>query len=430
MYSMNYDYLRPKKAVWVKRMYDTPFPVKESPAVWRGRNATILPLRDLHEPNVLFGRGGVVDENGQYVELSGIPERIQKGYAFENPEFKDEKVVYCGYLVHHWGHFLIEAITRLWFVLEKEENVDKYVFFLDDQEDRTIKGNFREFLELLNIWEKVEFVNKPTTYREVVVPEQGFCLMRYYSPKFLDMIEYLVSNVKVDPAWKPVDKIFFTRSNFAKGNNYDFGLEVLDNYYRKNGYFILAPETITLSEMIYLVRNASEFATISGSVHHNMLFAPMGSKLAIIERLTITDDCMVSINKAKEFDVTCIDGNFNLYTVSTCGPFITGYNGLMERYTQDNGMAEPDEYFMSKEYRDKCFKGYMRSYQSNYGYRWFMLPWYAEISDSLIEGYEENYPFFQEYLDGNRPFLREHYFQLHYIKQMIKRLLRINRNQN
>lgn len=427
MYRMNYDYLRPKKAAWVKRMYDAPFELRPEPDVWRGQNATIVPLRDLHEPNVLFGRGGVVDEIGAYVSLSGIPERIQNSYPFENPVFKDEKVVYCGYLVHHWGHFLIESITRLWYVLENEPGVDKYVFFIDDQEERTIKGNFREFLELLKIWDRVEIVNTPTTYREVIVPGQGFSLMRFYSPKFLDMVEYLVSNAKFDPAWETVDKIFFTRSNFAKGNNYDFGLEVLDNYYRKNGYMILAPETITLSHMIFLVRNATEFATISGSVHHNMLFAPMGSKLTIIERLTITDDCMVSINKSKEFDVTCIDGNFNLYTVDTCGPFITGYNKLMEQYTRDHGMVEPDSYYMSKEYRDKCFKGYMRSYQENYRYRWFMLPWYSEISDSLVEGYEENYLYFKEYLDGYKPFLKEHYFQWHYFKQYIKQILKVNK---
>ena len=111
MYRMNYDYLRPKKAVWIRKMYDTPFDYREEPAVWRGKNATIVPLRDLHEENVLFGRGGVVDEQGQYVALSGIPERIQNAYPFENPVYRDEKVVYCGYLVHHWGHFLIEAIT-------------------------------------------------------------------------------------------------------------------------------------------------------------------------------------------------------------------------------------------------------------------------------------------------------------------------------
>ena len=72
MYSIDYQYLRPKKAEALKAWYDEPLAVTENPAVWRGKNATILPLRRQAEDNLLFGRGGVVDENGEYVPLSGI----------------------------------------------------------------------------------------------------------------------------------------------------------------------------------------------------------------------------------------------------------------------------------------------------------------------------------------------------------------------
>lgn len=43
-YHIDYRYLRPKKAAWLKRMYDTPLERKEALSVWHGRNATILPL--------------------------------------------------------------------------------------------------------------------------------------------------------------------------------------------------------------------------------------------------------------------------------------------------------------------------------------------------------------------------------------------------
>jgi len=44
--------------------------------------------------------------------------------------------------------------------------------------------------------------------------------------------------------------------------------------------------------------------------------------------------------------------------------------------------------------------------------------------DTIWEAYQDSYPYFQEYLDGNKPFLRQHYFQWHYFKQFIKRLIR------
>ena len=424
MFQIDYRYLRPKKAEWLKRMYNTPFPEKQALSVWTGQNATILPLREIPNEGLLFGRGGVVDAQGEYVELSGIPTRIGKRYDFGNPVYRDEKVVYCGYLVNHWGHFLVEAVTRLWYALQDDRTVDKYVFFLDENQEREIKGNYREFFQLLKIWDKLEIINTPTTYREVIVPEIAFQVMTSYSPEFLAIFDAIADNITVDPSWERADKIYFTRSSFAKGNNTDFGLDCLDNFFQRNGYLVLAPETITLSQLIYLIRGASEIATISGSVHHNMLFARNGQNLTIMERFIINDDHQVGINQMRQLHVTPIDANFHLYTIDTVGPLMVGCNHILERCIADKGLLPPDELYCSKAYRDKCFKSYMASYQDNYRYRWHMEPWYPEIADSLYEAYEDNYPYFKEYLDGNRPFLREHYFQIHYWKQFIKRLIR------
>lgn len=424
MMEVDYRYLRPKKAEWLKRMYNTPFTERQTLSVWRGKNATVLPLRASPNEGLLFGRGGVVDSDGNYVELSGIPTRIGKGYAFEDPVFRDEKVVYCGYLVNHWGHFLVEAVTRLWYALENDPTVDKYVFFLDEHQAREVGGNYREFFRLLNIWDKLEIIHTPTTYREVVVPEIAFRCMEFYSPKFLEIFDAAAGNISVDPGWVPADKIFFTRSSFAKGNHFEFGQECLDDFFRRNGYRVLAPESLSLSQMIFYIRGASQIATMSGSAHHNMLFAAPGQKLITLERFVINVDYQVSINQMRQLDVTSIDANFHLYTVDTVGPLMLGYNHILEQYIDDNGLLPPAEIYRSKRYRDKCFKAYMASYKDNYRYRWHMEPWYPVIADSLYEAYADNYPYFREYLDGERPFLPEHYFQFHYWKQFIKRLIR------
>lgn len=423
MYQIDYSYLRPKKAAWLKRMYATPFECRETLRVWQGENATILPLRDTQEEGLLFGRGGVVDKDGQYVPLSGLETRIMHSYPFENPAYRDEKVVYCGYLVNHWGHFLVEAVNRLWYALEPDPSVDKYVFFFDEDQERIIKGNYQAFFQLLKIWNKVEVINKPTTFREVIVPESAFLCMRYYSPKYLEIFDTIASRVVPDPAWERHEKIFFTRSQFAQDNGYEFGMDSLDDYFGRNGYAILAPEKIPLDQMVFLLRNADEVASISGSTPHNMLFASSGQKLTILERLVMNDDHQVCINRMRQLDVTPIDANFHLYPVDFCGPYVLGWNHILEEYTKDRKMFPPSEHFSSEAYRDKCFKQYMRSYYDNYRYRWFMQDWYAEIADSLYEAYEDNYPCFRAYLDGNRPFLRRHYFQPHYLKQIIKRLL-------
>lgn len=421
---IDYQYLRPQKAQWLREMYAEPFDLDKKLDIWRGINATILPLREEGRGPYRFGLGGVVDENGDAVALSAIETRVGAGYPFENSTYRDEKVVYCGYLINHWGHFLAESVSRLWFALESKEEVDKYVFYLQENEQREIKGNFREFLELIGIWDKTEFINTPTTYREVIVPQNAFLLMGYSSAQFREIFDTVAQRIQIQPDWKPLDKIFFTRSQFAKGNNLDFGVEVLDSFFRNNGYAILAPETISLSEMIYYIRNAQEIATISGTVHHNILFANNGQKITIMERLIVNIDYQVGINQLKDLDVTYVDANFNIGAVSMIGPFMMGYNHILQRYMEDHHMNPPDAVYTSEAYRNRCFKQYMRSYWDNYRYRWHMDSENAGYLLALYEAYKDSYPYFREYLDGDRPFLKEHYFQIHYWKQLIKRILR------
>ncbi|WP_289466301.1 hypothetical protein, partial [Klebsiella pneumoniae] len=61
---INYNYLRPKKAKHLKGWYDKPFPCRDKLNVYNLPNAAILPLKKFNGENLLFGRGGVVDENG------------------------------------------------------------------------------------------------------------------------------------------------------------------------------------------------------------------------------------------------------------------------------------------------------------------------------------------------------------------------------
>ncbi len=423
---IDYQYLRPKKAEVLKQWCDFPVEVRRDPAIWQGRNATILPLRRDPSFGLLFGKGGVVDETGNYVELSAIPGRVQFAYPFESPEYKDEKVVYCGYLVNHWGHFLIEGITRLWYFMEKDPTVDKYVFFMDENEQREIKGNYRIFLELLKIWDKLEIITAPTTYREVIVPELGIHMRTAYTPKLLTVFDEIAANVAVDPAWDTPEKIYFSRSQFKKGLEFEFGFTALDNFFEKNGYKVLFPEKVPLDQMIHYIRNSKVVASLSGSLPHNMLFANQGQTIEIIERLVISDDNQTDVNKMRDLNVIYVDANIPLYTIDFVGPFIMGYTPQLQQFAEDRGYLPPDDQYLTKKHYKKCFQQYMRSYQDLYRYNWFQDSWYGPFADSLYEGFRAGHEYFADYLDGKVPFRWHHYFEPHYWKQYIKRLLKKN----
>ena len=425
MYHIEYQYLRPKKAAALKRWHEDPFEVRESLQVWHGEKATILPLRK--DPELQFGRGGVVDAEGNYVELSGIPLRVWNGYPVENPEYRDQKVVYCGYMINQWGHFLIEGVCRLWYFLEQDSTIDKYIFFLDENEQREIRGNYRELLELLGIWDKIEFINKPITYREVLVPELALRCLTYYSPKLREMFDVIADNVVPDPSWQPLEKIYYSRSQFSKGIPFEFGYDLLDDFFAKNGYTILYPEKVPLSQMIFYIRNSKVVASLSGSLPHNMFFARNGQTVEIVERCTINDDNQVDVNRIRDLHVVPIDANIPIYPINFVGPFIMGYTPELQHFAEDNGYCAPDPKYLTEKYYKKCFINYMKAYKDLYRYNWFMYDWYDQFTDTMIEAYQAGHAYFGDYLDGKKPFLWHHYFELHYFKQFIKRLLKIQR---
>lgn len=426
MQHIDYQYLRPKKAAALKKWCDYPVELRTEPEIWRGTNATILPLRRDPSFGLLFGKGGVVDSQGQYVALSCIEGRVQFDYPFESPEYRDETVVYCGYLVNHWGHFLIEGVTRLWYFLENDPSVDKYVFFLDENEEREIRANYREFLELLKIWDKLEIINKPTTYREVIVPELGIRCRSSYIPQLVKVFDTIADNVVPEPSWETPEKLFYSRSQFAKGIPFEFGFDTIDNFFEKNGYTILYPEKVPLSRMIHYIRNARVVATLSGSLPHNMLFARNGQTVEIVERLVISDDNQTDVNRMRELNVIYIDANIPVYPTDFVGPFIMGYTPELRRFAEDRGYLAPDTQYLTKKHYKDCFRRYMNAYIDLYNYNWFMHDWYSPFTESLLEGFRAGREFFSIYLDRKEPYLWYHYFQFHYWKQFIKMLLRKN----
>lgn len=423
MHNIDYQYLRPKKAEALKKWYAETITVQESPEIWQGKNATILPLRKAPETNLLFGKGGVVDCEGNYVDLSCIRDRVEFAYPFEKAEYKDEKVVYCGYLVNHWGHFLIEAVTRLWYFLEQDETIDKYVFFVDENEERIVKGNYLEFFKLLKIWDKIEIINEPTTYREVIVPELGLKCRSQYSPKLVKVFDAVAENVVPDPSRKTPEKIYYSRSQLAKGQPFEFGFAMLDEFFEKNGYCVLYPEKVPLGQMIHYVRNAQIVASLSGSLPHNLLFARNGQRLEIVERLVISDDNQTDVNRMRELQVTYIDANIPLYMIDFVGPFIMGWTEQLQRFAADRGYAAPDEKYMTEKHYKQCFVKYMKAYEDLYNYNWHMQDWYGPFAESLYEGFRAGREYFADYLDRRKPYRWYHYFMFHYWKQFIKRMI-------
>ena len=127
----------------------------------------ILPIRRIEKESLQFGHGGVIAD-GRYIESSGIEGRVGGYYSWEKEVVSDETVVYCGYLIKQWGYFLIESIARLWFFFDGSQEIDSYIFVVKENDIGELKGNYREFMELLGIVDKIKIINQPTRFKKSI----------------------------------------------------------------------------------------------------------------------------------------------------------------------------------------------------------------------------------------------------------------------
>lgn len=422
---IEYKYLRYNKAKELELWHNNKLYIKDNLSVNEYDNATILPLKPGHDLG--FGLGGAVDSNSKYIEESSIEKLVERGYEYSNPVVDKRRVVYCGYLRNHWGHFLVDSINRLWYFLEYDSSeIDAYVFFVDYGEERNIVGNYKEFFELLGIYKKLCFINKPTVFKKVIIPESSYYRQKgYYSTKYHDIFELVSNNITVDIKWEKYDKIFMSRSQFNKSKSMEFGMEMLDNFFEKNGYNIIAPEKISLSYMIYLIRSSKKIAAISGTLPHNMLFGNKGQTIEIIERNPLNNIIQTDINQIMDLTAIYIDANLAVYPVELAyGPFIYAYNSIFEKFISDNDYKRPDKKYLEKRYYKKLFVGYIREYFKEHGYKWYLTKWMMNNTEGLYEAYEDSLKYFGDYIFGKKPFKLSHYFQWHFFKQLIKNLIK------
>lgn len=391
-------YLRPLKALdyeaWKNRYQE-----KNDLAVESYDNAMILPLKNIDGDDC----GGVVDVEGKYVKLSSLPDRISGAYPVELYDTSDLNVVYCGYFNPTWGHFITDTVARLWYALDDNHDVDKYVFIGNyNTPQHSIEGNYLEYFRLLGIADKVEIINVATRYKKVIVPELAFDLETHYSASFLSIYEAIIKNVMADkdenePAEYP-KKIFFTRSGIKKACKYEVGMRNIEAFFRINGYEILRPETLSLKALVRYLHNCDEVATFTGSVCHNVLFGKTHQKITIIERYANNNRFQPGIDAMMHLDATYVDANYVIYSVSAgLGPFLYGFTPQFNEFASSRGYKLPQ-----KDNLKRNLKQYIKTYRWLYLYQWYMPQWLESSTPLMRESYRDAMAVYGKWLTGEK----------------------------
>ena len=423
---IDYSYLRPKKAEMVKGFHRKNLEKRNDICAREYSKATILPLRkDANAKIVWQGIGGVIDTNGEYIEFSKIPKLIDGSYNPEKTEFSNKTAVYCGYFRRHWGEFIAYSLPRLWCVLANDSTVDEYVFFIEENGHYELSGNYKLLIERLGILDKVKLISEPTTYENVIVPELCYFQSEYYSMQYIDLFNLIHSNIK-HVITEKAEKIFFTRSQLTKSKSMESGVDMLDDFFTKNGYKVIAPETVSLDEMVMYMDNADTIACISGTLPHNLLFAKeqaISKRLIILERNALFNFFQPDTDKMLNCNITYIDANISLYPVLLSnGPFIFAWNDYLKRFSEDNHMVTPDDCFIDEANKKNLLKKYMRAYRLEYHMCMYMPEWMQKYVNVIFEAYYDGEKYFGDYLREQKPFRTSQKPPFSYIVRLFRKL--------
>lgn len=412
------DYLRSQKAAMLRecyQRYDTPAEARITD-VAAGR---IVPGFAGCSGETLTG---VVGDDGLFVADSHVvdnPEEIENRAAELTFEEVDQTVVYLGMFSSHWGHFITDCLSTFWFLGSLD--ADRYVFSYYQGQCPEISGNIRLALDLLGVLEKIEIVSEPRRYSRVFVPRKGMIPGEYTLKECGSVYDSIIAeglrrSVKDYDGCK---QIFLSRSRFPKAIQNEPGMKEVEQLFVGNGYEPVCPENISLIELISRLSSAEEIASFSGTPPHNLLFAPRGSHLIVLEKYADLNNYQQGIDRLRDLDVTYVDAAFFVWSVDPgLGPFLLGYTSKLQSFAADRRFRLPERKFNAA----KMLRRFFRVYYRHYKRRWILHEWQISQVSLFKEAYDDSLTEFEPWLSGKKPIFLLDFLRPRYIAKRLWQL--------
>lgn len=204
------------------------------------------------------------------------------------------KFIFCGWLIPHYGHFLMETLSRLWCL--NELNSSEFTFVFNYYND----GNC--FLEEKE-WAKELLLSFGVTPEKIIFADGNYQVDRLYVPS-QSMVLHSSVNCKAQAyIWDTINshlyrsgedtpkKIYLSRSKLVRDKRKMLNELEVESVFQEAGFAIIYPESMSLSEQVTLMANADVVAGPSGSALHNAAFMKAD---ALVISLTTPDFCLLN----------------------------------------------------------------------------------------------------------------------------------------
>lgn len=360
---------------------DKPFYIKE-------KNATVLPITK--------NKGGVLDANGNYIALSGYRQEapffltIDGAYSIKQDQietkYNEEKVIYLGGFYNHWGHYLVDCLSRCWILLSEEFSEYKVLFL--PFENQKLQGNYKRLLNLIGVTDdRIIHIDKPSVFNEVVIPEIAHDTCNFkYKKEYVEIFDRILENYCLMP--EIPEKVYFSRENIGK---FEFGEAEIAENFKRNGYTVYYPEELSLDEQISIYANAKEIVCLNSTICLNALFSSHKTQWVIINKYSayhkmFAEVCAMRLLQKPIF-IDAYDKELDVYgnEIGTV-PYMVCFNENVKKFFEDRNM---NYQLFNEKYRKANIKKYKHCcLKKKYGFNKiypFILKLVGALKNFLIE---------------------------------------------
>lgn len=185
------------------------------------------------------------------------------------------KSVFLGNLHWHYGHFITEGMSRLWFA-NQFKDFDNYIYTPFFGNENRLLEFHRYFLSTLGVdTKKVIILNNGAHVDDVFIPKQLWNINS--EPDISIKNIYNVFKVHDINASKKLRRVFLSRRQTEF--NRIMNVQAVNYLLQRVGFEIIYPEDLEISEQIKIYGSGCLLAGFPGTALHNVLFSHPNTKL-------------------------------------------------------------------------------------------------------------------------------------------------------
>lgn len=294
-------------------------------------------------PFSLDNRGGVCHSDGCFIENSryyGDWLKLGGKYSFnvKSCTIRNEKVIFLGFCMEHWGHFLVDCLGRSWILCSEKYKDYKLVFLM--KHGKKLNGQFLEFFTLLGInSNRFIYLEEPVKFSEVLIPECIYLHKQEHS-HYRDVFNKIIENFHSESSVP--EKVYFSRCHLKKAQRTELGEKDIERQFVQNGYEIFYPETLSLKKQIEIFQGSKSVACVNGTIPLNCLFAKSSIDLIVLNKMSLTHTNLIRISHLAGITPILIDAYYEPIKghprVMGGGPFWLKISNDLRQLFENRGM--------------------------------------------------------------------------------------------